>query len=84
MKSNVIVFSTSKSGDYCKDYEKAAFVLISSLLRKGRKNICLEELYDVLSANTKAEKNGILWAVCDAKEKNLITSTEIKGFYKVI
>jgi len=84
MKTNVISFPTSKSGDYCKDYEKAAFVLISSLIRKGRKNICLEELYDVLSANTKAEKNGIRWAACDAKEKNLIASTEIRGFYKVI
>ncbi len=84
MKTNVISFPTSKSGDYCKDYEKAAFVLISSLIRKGRKNICLEELYDILSANTKAEKNGIQWVVCASKEKDLIASTEIRGFYKVI
>ena len=74
----------SKSGEYCKDYEKAAFVLISSFIRKGRKSICLDELYDVLSANTKAEKNGIQWAVCDSKERGLIASTEIRGFYKVI
>jgi len=84
MKTNVVAFPTSKSGKYCKAYEKAAFVLISSLIRKGRKNICLEELYDVLSADTKSEKNGVQWAVCDAKEMKLIVSTEIRGFYKVI
>ena len=84
MKINVVTFPTSKSGKYCKDYEKAAFVLISSLIRKGRKNICLEELYDVLSADTKSEKNGVLWAVRDAKKRKLIASTEIQGFYKVI
>lgn len=78
----VIKFPTSTSGDYCKAYNTAAYVLINSLIRKGRKFISLDELYDTLSANTDYEKNGILWGVRDAKKKGLITSTQTRGYYQ--
>ena len=81
---NVIVFPTSESGRHCKAYKKAADVLIVSLIRKGRRFICLDELYDILSTESAAEQNGVQFAVAEAKEKNLIVSTKTQGFYKVI
>lgn len=81
--SNVIQFPTSASGDYCKAYDRAAFVLINSLVLQGRKFICLDELYHQLSAQTDDQKNGILWAVRNAKKKGLITSTQTQGYYQV-
>ena len=85
MKSSTIVkFSTSQSGRYCKSYEKAANVLICALIRKGRRFICLDELYDILAVESDSEKNGIQWAICEAKQKGLIISTKTQGFYKII
>jgi hypothetical protein len=77
-------FPTSDSGRYCKSYERAADVLINALIRKGRRFIALDELYDIFSAESHYEKNGIQWAVCEAKEKGLISSTKTQGFYKVL
>jgi hypothetical protein len=82
--SNIITFPTSQSGRYCKTYEKAADVLICALIRKERRFICLDELYDTLAAESDSEKNGIQWAVSGAKEKGLIGSTKTQGFYKII
>lgn len=82
--NNVISFPTSTSGAYCKKYEVAAFVLIASLIRKKRKVINLDELYDTLSAQSSSEKNGVRWAVRDAKDQNLIASTKLKGVYQVV
>jgi len=82
--SNIISFPISQSGRYCKSYEKAADVLICALIRKGRRFICLDELYDLLATESDSERNGVQWAVCEAKERGLITSTKTQGFYKVI
>lgn len=81
---NIIAFPTSESGRHCKAYKKAADVLIVALIRKGRRFICLDELYDLLATESAAEQNGIQFAVAEAKEKNLIASTKTQGFYKVI
>jgi hypothetical protein len=81
--SNVITFPTSKSGRYCKSYELATDVLICALIRNGRRFICLDELYDVLAAESDSEKNGVQWAVSGAKERGLIKSTKTQGFYKI-
>ncbi len=82
--ANVVTFPTSKSGRYCKSYEKAADVLICALIRNGRKFVCLDELYYTLAAESDPEKNGVLWAVRGAKERELIESTKTQGFYKII
>ena len=54
----------------------------AALIRKGRRFICLDELYDVLAAESDPEKNGVQWAVSGAKERGLIKSTKTQGFYK--
>jgi len=82
--SNIISFPTSASGDYCKAYNDAAFVLITSLTNRGRKFICLDELYHTLSAKTDDQKNGVLWGVRDAKKKGLIAKTETLAYYRVL
>jgi hypothetical protein len=84
LSGNTISFPTSSSGDYCKSYNYAAFVLITSLISQGRKFICLDELYHKLSAKTDDQKNGVLWGVRDAKNKGLISKTETKAYYQVL
>lgn len=77
-------FPTSASGDYCKIYDQAAFVLINSLVRQGRNFICLDELYHSLSAETGDQRNGVLWGVRRAKDKGLIASTKMQAYYQVL
>jgi predicted transcriptional regulator len=81
--NNIITFPTSISTRHCPIFRKAADVQIVSFIRQKRRFFCLDELYCILSAVTAAEKNGIQWAIANAKEKGLISSTGERSFYKI-
>ena len=46
--------------------------------------IALHEIYDAIGAQTSAERNSVLWGVCEFKEKGFIKSTDIRGVYEVV
>jgi len=43
--------------------------------------IALHDLYEACEADCAVAKNGVQWAVCDAKQAGLITKTDKRGLY---
>lgn len=43
--------------------------------------ITLSSLYEACEANCDLSRNGIQWAICDAKEAGLICKTDERGLY---
>jgi hypothetical protein len=47
-------------------------------------DIMNQKFPNAIAAESDPEKNGVLWAVRGAKERELIESTKTQGFYKII
>lgn len=69
---------TGQLNEYNKEMEIAAQVLIISFIKRGYEYIQLKDLYEILSADTKALQTSVRWAVRRAKDENVIS--KIKGF----
>ena len=77
-------FKPSASGDYVAAFDVAATVIINSLIKKGAKYIRLhDDLYDVLGAESKAEKTAVRMAVRKAKASRIIIKTPLDTIYAV-
>ena len=57
--------------------------LISNLCAKNRTKITLEEIYERVGAESKLEKNGVLYGVRDSKDSLKIRKTSQRGTYEV-
>ena len=75
---------TSDSGDYNKHFHYAAVVLINKLVKGGIDMITLGQLYLELGAETADERDGVRFAVEQAKKEDVFERTSgINGLYIV-
>ncbi len=84
MTSSLLESKTCQSGNWCKDYDRAAIILIRGYMRKGYKFIRLhEDLYDMFVCETNAEKTSVRMAVLRLKGEGLLSPTIYRGIYKI-
>lgn len=78
-----MTFSTCESGEWVPAYDTATLVLVEAFIRKGRKVILLDELYDFLGCQTKAEKTSVRMAIRKLKHSKVLRKCKVKGVYEV-
>ena len=78
-----VISHTCDSGDNNNNFKIGAVLVINGLVKSGREYITLCELYLTLGAETEAQKTGVRWGVCTAKESGIIISTDRRGVYEV-
>ena len=84
MTSSLIESKTCQSGDWCKDYDLAAIVLLRAYMRRGYEFIRLhEDLYNILACETSAEKTSVRMALRKIKDEGFLSKTEYNGLYRI-
>mgnify|MGYP004045570451 CR=1 len=78
-----VINHTCDSGDNNNYFTHGALLVINGFVKSGREYITLCELYLTLGAETEAQKTGVRWGVCTAKESGIIISTDRRGVYEV-
>ena len=76
-------FESSTSGEFIRAFDIASQVLIRAMVNDGREYITLCELYQILGAETKAEKTSVRWGVRHAKDAKVIRKTARRSVYEV-
>ncbi len=65
-----------------KEYRKAtALILRARAKQEDNPYVVLQDLYKILGAESPIAQNGVLWAIQDAKTRQLLSSTTVRGVY---